>query len=362
MLSKVKKKSGITSTIIPPYRESKLTRILKDCLQGNGKSHILVTVNPTKFHAEETMNTLRFAQTAQHVKTQLKKNKLNSGNIKTIRKLENEIKYLKQILNLKSKGAGMADLVYKFKELKEENERLKKKGNQSGAVKMIMEENKRLRSQLKRAMMEGVGSPLASPPGQTYDLIALKKQGISSGLNFKSKAAESMDFFKTEEIKFGKEEDNNKNPDPEDDSSENLSRGITLDMQTTTITQNTFSVMNNNLQLLRRKQSQKAATGTSSLQQFVKLKPLRAATMNHSLKASGPSSARKVNKNYNKFLGFDIGYAKIGIRGFREAIHDLNCTYCNESKTSLYSNSSITVISWLFTKKEGITKKAYQIT
>ncbi|EFJ44133.1 CENPE type kinesin-like protein [Volvox carteri f. nagariensis] len=50
-----------------PYRDSKLTRILKPSLGGNCKTMIICTVNPAARHTEESHRTLRFACRAKRV-------------------------------------------------------------------------------------------------------------------------------------------------------------------------------------------------------------------------------------------------------------------------------------------------------
>ena len=45
-----------------PYRDSKLTRILQDCLGGNCKTILIATVTPVGECYCETMNTLTFAK------------------------------------------------------------------------------------------------------------------------------------------------------------------------------------------------------------------------------------------------------------------------------------------------------------
>jgi hypothetical protein len=47
-----------------PYRESKLTRLLKDSLGGNGMTVLLACVSPSDSNIEETLNTLKFATRA----------------------------------------------------------------------------------------------------------------------------------------------------------------------------------------------------------------------------------------------------------------------------------------------------------
>jgi kinesin family protein 5 len=51
-----------------PYRDSKLTYILKNSLGGNAKTILLVTCSPHIFNGEETMSSLRFAQRAKMIK------------------------------------------------------------------------------------------------------------------------------------------------------------------------------------------------------------------------------------------------------------------------------------------------------
>lgn len=50
-----------------PYRESKLTRLLKDSLGGRTKTSIIATISPAMINVEETMSTLEYAQRAKHI-------------------------------------------------------------------------------------------------------------------------------------------------------------------------------------------------------------------------------------------------------------------------------------------------------
>ncbi|KAK4761828.1 hypothetical protein SAY87_029712 [Trapa incisa] len=51
-----------------PYRDSKLTRILKDALGGNSRTALLCCCSPSPSNAAETVSTLRFGARAKHVK------------------------------------------------------------------------------------------------------------------------------------------------------------------------------------------------------------------------------------------------------------------------------------------------------
>lgn len=50
-----------------PFRESKLTRLLKDSLGGNTKTILIATASPLYASIEETISTLKFADRAKQV-------------------------------------------------------------------------------------------------------------------------------------------------------------------------------------------------------------------------------------------------------------------------------------------------------
>ena len=58
-----------------PFRDSKLTRMLKDSLGGNCKTVMIATVSPASFQQEETINTLKYANRAKNIKMKVEANK-----------------------------------------------------------------------------------------------------------------------------------------------------------------------------------------------------------------------------------------------------------------------------------------------
>ncbi|KAL0686144.1 hypothetical protein Bca4012_052992 [Brassica carinata] len=50
-----------------PYRDSKLTRLLQDSLGGNSKTVMIACVSPADTNAEETLNTLKYANRARNI-------------------------------------------------------------------------------------------------------------------------------------------------------------------------------------------------------------------------------------------------------------------------------------------------------
>lgn len=60
-----------------PYRNSKLTRLLKFSLGGNCRTVMIVCVSPSSAHFDETQNTLRYANRAKNIQTKVTKNIFN---------------------------------------------------------------------------------------------------------------------------------------------------------------------------------------------------------------------------------------------------------------------------------------------
>lgn len=78
-----------------PYRDSKLTRLLRDSLGGKTKTCIIATVSPSIHCLEETLNTLDYAHRAKNIKN---KPEINQKMMKSamIKDLYSEIDRLKQ--------------------------------------------------------------------------------------------------------------------------------------------------------------------------------------------------------------------------------------------------------------------------
>ncbi|KAA3476480.1 kinesin-like protein KIN-4A [Gossypium australe] len=58
-----KRKEGIHV----PYRDSKLTRLLQDSLGGNSRTVMIACISPADINAEETLNTLKYANRARNI-------------------------------------------------------------------------------------------------------------------------------------------------------------------------------------------------------------------------------------------------------------------------------------------------------
>ena len=58
-----------------PFRDSKLTRLLQDSLGGNSWTSMIVNIGPSKAFADETINSLRFAEWVKKVENKPSVNK-----------------------------------------------------------------------------------------------------------------------------------------------------------------------------------------------------------------------------------------------------------------------------------------------
>lgn len=53
---------------VVPYRENPLTKLLKDSLGGNARTLMIATLSPSSYNANETLNTMWYAQKAKSIK------------------------------------------------------------------------------------------------------------------------------------------------------------------------------------------------------------------------------------------------------------------------------------------------------
>ena len=113
-----------------PYRNSKLTRLLKFSLGGNCKTVMIVCVAPTSSHFDDTHNTLVYAERATKIKTKVvTRNVVNVDRhvgryVEAINRLNVEVAELKE--KLAGRRASESDVVARKKaEAKAELERAK---------------------------------------------------------------------------------------------------------------------------------------------------------------------------------------------------------------------------------------------
>ncbi|KAL4216665.1 cerebellar granular layer structural organization [Mactra antiquata] len=96
VISQLAEQSSISNKrkeIFIPYRDSLLTWLLKESLGGNSKTAMIATISPANHHTDETLSTLRYAQTARSIVNIARVNE--DPKAKLIRDLRAEIERLR---------------------------------------------------------------------------------------------------------------------------------------------------------------------------------------------------------------------------------------------------------------------------
>lgn len=83
-----------------PYRNSKLTTLLKDSLGGRSQCCMIVCVNPSEEFIDETLQTLKFADRARTLRLPVEKVPVNTGREATVAGLMQEVESLKNALTV----------------------------------------------------------------------------------------------------------------------------------------------------------------------------------------------------------------------------------------------------------------------
>jgi len=126
---------GKSKNILPPYRESNLTKILMNALGGNSKTVMICALSPAAINYEETLSTLRYADRAKKIQNKAVINESETD--KAIRMLREENLDLKKMIEDLNKKFNTNvplndDDKLKFNELKDQYEANQKVMNEMG--------------------------------------------------------------------------------------------------------------------------------------------------------------------------------------------------------------------------------------
>ncbi|EKF29717.1 Unc104-like kinesin, putative [Trypanosoma cruzi marinkellei] len=124
--------------IKPPYRESTLTKILKEAFGGNSKTTMICTVAPSATHRSETLQTLQYASKARCV---MNKPHVDENPSATILCKANE-ELVKLRCQLLEAGQGGAQHRYLILQLAQANQRLRQEQESSRRRKAFFEKQK----------------------------------------------------------------------------------------------------------------------------------------------------------------------------------------------------------------------------
>lgn len=111
-----------------PYRNSKLTRLLKFSLGGNCKTVMIVCVSPSSAHFDETQNTLRYANRAKNIQTKVTRNVFNvNRHVKDfLVKIDEQMAMINELKAQQKDYEAVAFV--KFKKMAEKREGITKEG------------------------------------------------------------------------------------------------------------------------------------------------------------------------------------------------------------------------------------------
>ncbi|KAI9821032.1 MAG: kinesin-like protein Klp5 [Pycnora praestabilis] len=111
-----------------PYRNSKLTRLLKFSLGGNCKTVMIVCVSPSSQHFDETQNTLRYANRAKNIQTKVTRNVYNvNRHVKDfLKKIDEQMALINELKQQQKDHEGAAYV--KFKKQSEKREAIAREG------------------------------------------------------------------------------------------------------------------------------------------------------------------------------------------------------------------------------------------
>jgi kinesin family protein 18/19 len=111
-----------------PYRNSKLTRLLKFALGGNCKTVMIVCVSPSSVHFDETQNTLRYANRAKNIQTKVTRNVYNvNRHVKDfLKKIDEQMALINELKQQQKDYEATA--FAKFRKLVEKKEAIAREG------------------------------------------------------------------------------------------------------------------------------------------------------------------------------------------------------------------------------------------
>lgn len=134
-----------------PYRDSKLTRLLKDALGGNCSTTLICCVSPSELYLEESINTLRYAERARSITNSLEQNVVTKASPFELAELRAENQRLrKQVQQLQKllKGPDVQTLMDKVQHAKE----LSGEARESSLV--VLQQADKWREQLEQAKQQ----------------------------------------------------------------------------------------------------------------------------------------------------------------------------------------------------------------
>ncbi|XP_041372207.1 kinesin-like protein KIF28P [Gigantopelta aegis] len=197
------KSSGKNTRV--PFRDSVLTKLLKNALGGNSKTIMIAAVSPADINFDESLSTLRYADRAKQIKTTATINE--DPTEKLIRELQEENEKLKAML-----GTGTMTVMKDDDEELTEEEMAKLKAELEEEYKSRLEANERERLEMEKTFEERLKEAQAQGGMGTAGLaeLAEKKKTVPHIYNLNMDpmlTGHIVRFLEKPEVKLGKGSD-----------------------------------------------------------------------------------------------------------------------------------------------------------
>ena len=193
----------------PPYRDSKLTRLLQDALGGNSRTIMLACVSPADFNIDETVNTLRYATSARNIKNSATRNVIKTLSPEEAAQLMRENELLKaQVKELQEtirKMAGNSDLSLALPAMVESDEEEEAVETKQGEPKRIKDLESQI-TELKAALIKSRKAKAQNGKDKGKKGEGVKQSGSSESLSSGSSEEDEDVYANYDEMDFNDEE------------------------------------------------------------------------------------------------------------------------------------------------------------
>nr|XP_009787508.1 PREDICTED: chromosome-associated kinesin KIF4A isoform X5 [Nicotiana sylvestris] len=159
-----------------PYRDSKLTRLLQDSLGGNSRTVMIACISPADINAEETLNTLKYANRARNIQN---KPVINRDPVSSeMLKMRQQLEYLQAELCARGGGASSEIQVLKDR------------------ISWLEASNEELSRELHEYRRRGSGTEQCGTEVKANGVFSVKSEGLKRGLQ----SIESSDYPMNENV------------------------------------------------------------------------------------------------------------------------------------------------------------------
>lgn len=154
-----------------PYRDSKLTRLLQDSLGGNSRTVMIACISPADINAEETLNTLKYANRARNIQN---KPVINRDPVSSeMLKMRQQLEFLQAELCARGGGAS-SDEIQVLKD----------------RISWLEASNEELSRELLEYRRRGSGTEQCGAEVKANGVFSVKSEGLKRGLQ----SIESSDY------------------------------------------------------------------------------------------------------------------------------------------------------------------------